>query len=1386
MSRYIDDPEFSSDVHAVREHYERLEGVYTELATLGDEHPTLAFAGNDGWYQYREVSDVDALEDGWDTRARCTTLERDWQQILEQVDGEGRAREIFNITTWKDPDAVYQWTQKRDNEDGDSIWKNDEKPTPGYGALRGFGFWCDLDLSDKAGRATLSDAELQTVENVQQHVIEHVAGFYGVDTGAVYGLDSGGGAYVYGPPEAALPLTEYLDDGDCALLFDDIRERMRDGLAKGELDGFEGIWPTVTDEIEGAAELLDPDWIQNVNRQTKAPGAIHHSHELVVTPLRRRNPESGEIAGSVDYTPTLVSDVDRRLVAQLETWATGLTEIEHTGSAGTFIENLYPGVEADGGWKSIVDARLEVLQQREETRTERREAISAKLDEWAGDGDGDGDVDIREAHESGSTYNLRSTSGEYSGSEVTADVSEVMAAIETIDVADVVRNHSTHHKKASQWCNDCEICDAIRDAPQTDEEPCGECHACYGWDTSSRTGEITFDPCWRKSGSGQSVAIPIDSDGEAETNTFVDNGCNAGGGPVKAYALGEVTGYATPTDELSDVWGRAVDAMREDGYNIPVWVPDADDDANEYGETPLWALRKAAVALEVVAGDEFVERESEDGSYLGFPDAETYNNTLDALESEGIAHGRQRASTDDEKSVKELVAKHSSEYDSVEEVPDNVLDSSTEGESQDGDPDRTPTWQDVRAGYQAAERSKDISKGPARQAAQQRLEEDHSWMYVKESQRLWVYDEENGTYNEWGEEKMGEILVDRLAEYYARSEKGELVNRISQTNSVHRADLNARGRDDPLLCAGNGVVNLRTGEIHSHSPKYCFVRGLEWDYPTEENGLTVDRETVLDFLDSVTERVADRDTLLDHLGHGLMPGHPYRAFIVCYGPGGNGKTQVARLFRAFVGGENAASVEIGELVNDDFATSDLVGKFINWGDDMSGDGGGTLDDISNLKKASGGSYLRSNEKYEKTFDFKNQAAMFFSANEPPRIGEVKPSIKDRLYPIEMPMRFLDPDSDEYEPDNPLHKPKVPNYAESLIEDDAVMRGVLDLAVEHAQQLQERRGGYSQPESPDERFRRYNQEADPIVRFAYTALESAGGEMMVRKDDVYRVYQSFTDSWEERAAGARGFKRQLPRKVELELEGAKSRPLATADDESNRVPAWKRVTWTGAAREHMPEWMIERYEDHWGSGEQSEDAAEPDDETPELAELATGMHQAPVKATIAEKIEPPEWLEGKGHIVDEVGGIMPYVIEAGDPLGDVAEGDTITIENVKVEDRDGVLTAVFSGISIITVEDEPEATAAPDDGQRGLEATADGGTTDVPADATGPKADARRLAQAFKREGVTAQETAVSEARAAGKAPKGMSPETVTEALEKGHEELGLFAKTGDGDYYLLD
>ena len=639
---------------------------------------------------------------------------------------------------------------------------------------------------------------------------------------------------------------------------------------------------------------------------------------------------------------------------------------------------------------------------------------------------------------------------------------------------------------------------------------------------------------------------------------------------------------------------------------------------------------------------------------------------------------------------RELVVKYSDKYDDVEEVPEDLVfeeDENQGSEKEDSadvvepedlpgdtsDASETGDWDEVRTLYNLAQSEDNFTKGRARKRAAKVLESETSWMYVLESERLWVYNSDTGIYGRFGEAAAAHVLVTNLGEYYSQTERREIIGQLQDRNQTHREKLNARGHDEPLLCVGDGVINLETGEKMEHSPEYRFVRGLKWDY----NPDSADVDPVIDFLDDVTERKADRDTLLDHLAHGLMPGHPYRAFVVAYGPGGNGKTQVAELFRGFVGEENAAAVEIDELTDDDFATGDLPGTFINWGDDMAGDGGGTLQELSLLKKATGGSKIRANEKFEKTFDFTNEAAMFFSANEPPRIGEQKHSMQDRIYPIEMPYRFVS----EPDPEDPMEKEKEPNVSGKLLDNPAAMRGLLKLAVEHAQRLIETRGKYSQPESPEERLKKYNQSADPIMRFASHVVEPSDPDYLIRKDDVYRVYQSFVDSWGERGASERGFKRQFPKSFTEEIENARSRELATADDEKDRVVCWKRLTWTETALAQMPDWMAERYQDHFqeedvdtDSDEKTEDGGDGYDVLPitDVAEATTGY------VTVSAEVVTTQRLGGDGDglkaVIQDATGVID-VKTWDEPWPErlaAVEGDTVVIENARIynDDYDG--------------------------------------------------------------------------------------------------------------------
>ena len=736
--------------------------------------------------------------------------------------------------------------------------------------------------------------------------------------------------------------------------------------------------------------------------------------------------------------------------------------------------------------------------------------------------------------------------------------------------------------------------------------------------------------------------------------------------------------------------------------------------------------------------------------------------------------------------------------------PDDREDPPASGEgSDDGGNDRSVTsWDYVRFMYE------DEDKKVGRYYAAQALEDRTSWMYVVESETLWVYDETKGYFNRWGEQHVAHVLENRLGSHYSRTEKDEIVARLQARNQTHRDELNAGAQDGYHVCVGNGVVDLATGELHEHDPSFKFTRGLPWDYEPSR----ADPEPVLDFLDDVTKREEDRDTLLDHLAHGLMPGHPYRAFVITYGPGSNGKTQMGQLFRGFVGEDNAASVELQDLTGDDqFATGGLPGAFVNVGDDISVS---EIRDVSILKSLTGSGTIRANEKYEKQYEFQNEAAMFFSANEPPRIAEESAAIGDRLYPIEMPYRFVG--EAEYDPEDARLKRKEPGISKRLLEDESAMRGLLLLCVKHAQRLIESNGEYSMPEGPRERREMYEAASDPIRRFGLEYLEQGDQNDLVLKDDAYDVYNSMCELEDERVASEEGFKRQISQQALLDLESTRTRNVTPGD---SRDMCWRYVRFSDDAKDLMPPRLVARYFDQDDvedeDDEDGESDATPDDRAafgavsiPDAAESLTGYVTVTAEVATTKRLGENE--AGLKAILSDSLGTMDLVIWDEDlaaQLEDLEE-QTVAVRDAEVTEYEGkrqlspvegltVVTPIQPGVGFTEgatpddaqgqLEDQPQQSetasdgGTPDagDGDGGLdEDAADGEESSVPEDAEGLLADARRLVELLEHRGVAMEENEVVVAATIDRDL--MDPERAKKALQYAVSEKGLIMETEDG------
>ncbi|GAA0213336.1 MULTISPECIES: hypothetical protein [Halobacteriales] len=552
---------------AIREHYRRAKPIYEALATVKN-YPTIGLNDFVGWYIKRDHDDVEAIKAGYPQRGRVARLDRDYDEIHDRLN-----RTLYAVTTYKTPTAFQQWEPCRyDESEGTTVWQ-DEPPTPGYADLRAVPTWGDIDLADdiKPQRGDLDGETRALVERTLDAYIDEYATLYGTRK-AVYALDSVGGAYVFGAPEATLPIADHFNDDPDALerVFNEFLDRSNAWLQKAEA--------RVNERVDGAGDVIQPDWVNNKNRQYKPPLSIHADHDAVVTPIATDN---------VRYELRPFEGVDDALLEQAVSWADDLTRVEHTDCVDSLVATLWPDLYEDhGGWQATLEEWVEAERERERERQRQREAALQRREE-----------------------RMAELDGTLEGRPVTPFKEDVYEAVEDIDITEIARHYASD-----------------------------------AYDTDPNQPRPQFDPCWRHSESGQSCFV------DEQANTFGDSKVNAGGGPAKLMAL--ATGIISAADadlDGEDYWA-AVDELRSAGYDIPVWVPEAGSDrvdGGTYDQMPFWAVRKAAVALEICPENAFVDREGEEGTYEGFPGYETYNETLEAIEDTDLNHGRERVTPEE-------------------------------------------------------------------------------------------------------------------------------------------------------------------------------------------------------------------------------------------------------------------------------------------------------------------------------------------------------------------------------------------------------------------------------------------------------------------------------------------------------------------------------------------------------------------------------------------------------------------------------------------------------------------------------------------------------------------------------------------------------------------
>lgn len=171
----------------------------------------------------------------------------------------------------------------------------------------------------------------------------------------------------------------------------------------------------------------------------------------------------------------------------------------------------------------------------------------------------------------------------------------------------------------------------------------------------------------------------------------------------------------------------------------------------------------------------------------------------------------------------------------------------------------------------------------------------------------------------------------------------------------------------------NGMLDVKSGEIHTHSPNYKSIFQIPHNYIPN---LDIHKSVFYEFLQSRMNE-DNQQMLYESAGHCLLPDVVFQKFLVLVGNGNNGKTVILNQITKILGENNVSAIKLQEL-SERFTTEKLLGKQANICADIPST---ALKDTSTLKLLTGQDLVKAEYKGGAVFFFRNKAKFIFSCNE---------------------------------------------------------------------------------------------------------------------------------------------------------------------------------------------------------------------------------------------------------------------------------------------------------------------------------------------------------------------------------------------------------------------
>lgn len=310
------------------------------------------------------------------------------------------------------------------------------------------------------------------------------------------------------------------------------------------------------------------------------------------------------------------------------------------------------------------------------------------------------------------------------------------------------------------------------------------------------------------------------------------------------------------------------------------------------------------------------------------------------------------------------------------------------------------------------------------------------------------------------------------------------------------------------VAVNNGLVMLDRKNskpvLVEHTPKYFTLTKLPFNYDPDAKC-----PPWLTFLDDVMQGNAEYILLLQQwAGYLFRPDLREQKFLLCVGPGANGKGIFFEVVQALVGMENCSQVRLTRFSNP-FALYSTYGKVLNATNESSH----IIEDEAEtiLKSFVAGDPFTFERKFKEPINAMPTAKVMVATNAKPRFNDKTEGIWRRI--LLVPFAKLIPDEVQIKDLAERLKPELP--------------GILNWAIEGLSKLNDA-GGFTVPESNKELIEEYRMDADPARAFLYENYTFSPNAWGVNCSELYNEYKQYCEKNGCRPMSNRLFGRQVRR------------------------------------------------------------------------------------------------------------------------------------------------------------------------------------------------------------------------------------------------------------------